>query len=125
MASFWLRLIGISGILGLTIAILQKYLGAPWVHPQVWNILLFFTLFVGITRIVMVRKGLFAGENTTSMLLGLTVIRVLGSLAFISYMLFTNINDVLWFVVNFFLIYLLYLIFDIHSLIANLRPHSR
>jgi len=35
-----------------------------------------------------------------------------------------GVGNILWFAVVFFIIYLLYLLFDIYTFITNLRPHS-
>src|SRR5690606_41332139 len=63
-------------------------------------------------------------ENSVMILLGLGVLRVTASLAFIFLILWTGVGNILWFVVDFFMIYLLYLLFDIYTFITNLRPHS-
>ena len=64
-------------------------------------------------------------ENSVAITLGATILRFLASLIFIAIVLFTKLDAKILFFADFFVIYLLYLLFDIYSLITNLRPHSK
>lgn len=63
--------------------------------------------------------------NSVAIILGSAVFRLLVSLAFVLVALWGGDKNILWFVINFFTIYLLYLLFDIYSLITNLRLHLK
>jgi hypothetical protein len=94
-------------------------------HAKVWNILLFFfflTLITGFLSQLILKNG---KENFAHVVLGGTIFRFFISLAYILIFLFIGLDNIILFVSNFFAIYLLYLLFDIYSLIANLRPHSK
>lgn len=58
-------------------------------------------------------------------MLGAIGIRLLGSIGFVAVMLFLGQENLILFVINFFVVYLFYLLFDIYMLIANLRPNSK
>jgi hypothetical protein len=64
-------------------------------------------------------------ENSVNILLGAIGIRLLGSIGFVAVMLLLGQENLILFVINFFVIYLFYLLFDIYMLIANLRPNSK
>jgi hypothetical protein len=107
-------------ILVLDLAGLEQLL-----HARVWNILLFFfflTLITGFLSQLILKNG---KENFAHVVLGGTIFRFFISLAYILIFLFIGLDNIILFVSNFFAIYLLYLLFDIYSLIANLRPHSK
>ena len=57
-------------------------------------------------------------------LLGM-LIRILSFLGFIGLFTFLKTENIILFIVNSFLIFLSYLIFDIYSFISNLRPNSK
>jgi len=94
-------------------------------HVRVWNILLFFfflTLVTGFLSQLILKNG---KENFAHVVLGGTIFRFFISLAYILVFLFMGLDNIILFVSNFFAIYLLYLLFDIYGLMANLRPHSK
>ena len=63
-------------------------------------------------------------QSRPNIFLGLTVLRMLLSMAFIGITLYMGIEDrVLW-VVNFFAVYLFYLVFEITTILSNLRAIS-
>lgn len=107
----------------LTIAV--QAIKQEWVHPRVWQIIVFYfgLMLVSGQLIQFLLKQ--SKENSAAIVLGATIFRFLASLIFIAVCLFTKIDNKILFFADFFVIYLLYLLFDIYSLIANLRPHSK
>ncbi|WP_209332286.1 hypothetical protein [Lunatimonas salinarum] len=114
-----------TGLLCLMIAALQWLLPGPWMHPQVWTITVFFAILTGLTGIFSIHLLKNDKLNSVSIILGSTVFRLIVSLLFVFVLLWGEDENLLWFVVNFFIIYLLYLLFDIYSLITNLRLHLK
>ncbi|GGF46651.1 hypothetical protein [Echinicola rosea] len=120
----------IGSLLMLTIfvvllTVVVQYLKPDWVHSSVWQIIIFYfgLMLVSGQLIQFLLKQ--SRENSVAILMGATIIRFLASLIFIAICLFTEIDNKILFFADFFIIYLLYLLFDIYSLIANLRPHSK
>jgi hypothetical protein len=102
-----------------------EYVNPEWIHGSFWFILAFFVLLTWLT-------GMFSGylitiskENSVNILLAALVIRFLSSIGFVAVMLMLKTDNLIVFVSNFFLIYFLYLLFDIYGVITNLRPNSR
>lgn len=106
-------------------ALLFRYFLKPvWIHDKIGTLVWFYFILNLVTGLftqylVKINEG-----HSVSILLGTSVIRLLASLCFVFVILWTGTENLLWFVVNFFIIYLLYLLFDIYLFITNLRPHS-
>ena len=122
--SFTLQLIVLTlALAGITL-LLQDIADPQWIHEKtIWVVLFYFVLtwFTGLLALYLLK---ISKENSVMILLGIGVLRITGSLAFVFLILWMGIENILWFVVNFFVIYLLYLLFDIYTFITNLRPRS-
>jgi hypothetical protein len=120
-----LKLILLSLLLGGLIYIIQQYLMPTWIHESVWTILAFFIILTWITGMFTHYLLQLSKENSVSILLGGIGLRLLSSIGFVAVMLMLGVENIILFIVNFFIVYFLYLLFDIYMLIANLRPNSR
>lgn len=118
------RLILFTLILAGIIFFLQKDLQTVWIHELIGPVVWFYfgwTLLSGLLTLYFLR---LSKDNSVPILLGAGLFRLLGSLGFVFVVLRMGTENILWFVVDFFIIYLLYLLFDIYTFITNLRPHS-
>lgn len=105
--------------------ILNSVWPGPWIHAKIWWIILFYSILTGVTGMISIHLLKKDKLNFASTILGSAVFRLIFSLAFVFIVLWAGDENILWFVVNFFAIYLLYLLFDIYSLITNLRLHLK
>jgi hypothetical protein len=112
-------------LLAFVVWLIAQFLPGPWLHTLVYPILIFFAVLTGVT-------GLLAGKllkletfTSVSVILGTTIVRLICCILFVFFILWQGHENLLWFVVDFFVIYLLYLLFDMYGLIANLRLHSK
>lgn len=96
-----------------------------WVHESIWKIISFFLILTWLTGVFSHYLLSISKENSVNILLGAIGIRLLGSIAFVALMLFLGQENLILFVINFFVVYLFYLLFDIYMLITNLRPNSK
>ncbi len=103
----------------------QALFPGPWFHRHFWAMLLFFAVLTGSTGVLASLLMKLETFNSVSVILGITVLRLLFSIGFVFIILWAGDENLLWFVVDFFIIYLLYLLFDMYSLITNLRLHSK
>ena len=116
-------------VLSLVIAgvfqLLQAFFNPYWIHEKMNLIIWFYfglTLVSGLLTLYLLK---ISEENSVPILLGAGLIRLLASLMFFFLILWSGTENLLWFVVDFFVVYLLYLLFDIYTFITNLRPHSK
>ncbi|MFT6215900.1 MAG: xanthine/uracil permease [Roseivirga sp.] len=116
----------ISALLASVIYILQQLEGtAKLIHSGVWGIMIF-SVFLALIIVAMNSWGLknLDPQSRTNLFLGTTVLRLILSMGFIGAALFLGIeNQILW-VANFFAIYLFYLVFEIYTILSNLRQIS-
>ncbi len=111
-------------VIGLAL-LMQQIIQPSWVHDKVWQIIGFYfglVLLSGLLTQYLIKSS---KDNSVNAVLGATVFRFLASLLFITVFIWRGVDEIVLFVVNFFVIYLLYLLFDIYGLIANLRAHSK
>jgi hypothetical protein len=120
-----LRVVVFSLIIAAIVLLLQGVFNPYWIHEKVNMIIWFYfglTLVSGLFTLYLLKIN---KENSVPILLGAGLIRLLASLMFFFLILWSGTGNLLWFVVDFFVIYLLYLLFDIYTFITNLRPHSK
>ena len=95
------------------------------IHPQFWGILIF-SFLLGMLVVFIGDWGMrnMDAQSRPNLFLGLTVMRLLLSMIFIGIVVFTGLEQrVLW-VGNFFMVYLFYLVFEIVTILSNLRAIS-
>lgn len=115
-----------SAILALLIWSLSFIPGASkFIHPQFWGILIFSAL-LGILVAGIAAWGMqtFDAQSRPNIFLGLTVLRMLISMIFIGIVIFTGVEQRILWVADFFGVYLFYLVFEILTILSNLRAIS-
>lgn len=120
-----IKLFLFSLLIGGIFYLLQEYIKPEWVHESLWTILSFFVLLTWLTGMFTHYLLEISKENSVNILLGAIGIRFLASTGFVAIMLFLRVENLILFVINFFIIYFFYLLFDIYTLLANLRPNSK
>ena len=95
-----------------------------WVHPQVWFMVGF--LFVVTAAGNWYLQGRLAKDRDNIMVpyLLFTFVRLVASLVFILALVRRNSDGLVVLLGNFFLLYFLYVGFEIHRLLTNLRRNS-
>ena len=96
-----------------------------FIHDQVWGILIFSAL-LGFLVAAIASWGMrsFDAQSRPNVFLGLTVLRMLLSMFFIGIVIFAGVDKKVLWVANFFGIYLFYLVFEILTILSNLRAIS-
>ncbi|UCS94094.1 hypothetical protein KZP23_03405 [Echinicola marina] len=109
----------------VVLTLMLQYFLPSLIHPRVWQIIIFYFVLMLLSGQLIQFLLKQSEENSVAITLGATILRFLASLIFIAIVLFTKLDAKILFFADFFVIYLLYLLFDIYSLITNLRPHSK
>ena len=121
-----LRVLVLTGLIALSIYLIQVIESTnKFIHPGIWTILIFSAIvavIIGIINHVGMKKVDQLG--LTNLFLATTVIRLILSMAFLGIMIFGDIERKVVWVANFFVIYLFYLVFEIYSIMSNLRAIS-
>jgi hypothetical protein len=120
-----IKLLTLSLFIAGLVYLISEVFQLPWIHGSIWKIISFFLILTWMTSIFSYYLLKLSKENSVNILLGAIGIRLLSSIGFIAIMLMIGQENLILFVINFFIIYLFYLLFDIYTLIANLRPNSK
>ncbi len=120
-----LKIVGLTLIIwGIFFTLSQIDVTAGIVHEMINYIIVYSALVALIVALfnllIMIREG-----NQITMILGSTVLRMFLSIVIMTLLLLSGAGDRLILVVDFFLVYLFYLVFEIYSIIANLRRISK
>lgn len=103
---------------------LRTLSGLLFVHPNIYYIIVFF-FFLSLLLTVLTNFALqqepqkFVISYLTSM-----IIRLLLSFTVVIIVLFQDLTDKLNFIINFAVVYLSFLVFEIYTLLTTLRPNS-
>jgi hypothetical protein len=111
-------------VLAFVVWLTAQLLPGPWLHTLIYPILIFFAMLTAATGFLAGKLLKLETFTSVSVILGTTIFRLICSVLFVFYILWQGHENLLWFVVDFFVIYLLYLLFDMYGLMANLRLHS-
>lgn len=113
-----------SGFL-VGLILLVQLISPEWVHVKIWKIyffMLILSLILGILSSFLLKT--FSENFFNIAILGM-VIRFIGSLVFIIALIWPILPNIMLFIANFFVIFLLFLIFDIYAFLSKLRPISK
>jgi hypothetical protein len=112
----------LSGFLGLTFSMIEPL--KTLVHKDYWEMLVFFVFFgVAISFLHQILLRNFTKENLAQYLLGITVLRILVCGIYAAIIIYLGIENKLIWVANFFILYILFLVFELISVVANLRAN--
>jgi hypothetical protein len=95
------------------------------IHESIWSIFGFVAGLAYLLAVVTRWLYLKSPENLLSLKLLGMIIRILSSLGFIGILVVLDLENIILFIANFFIIFLSYMIFDIYIFISNLRPISK
>lgn len=109
---------------GVTIFLLD-FLNVPYVHVYVWYIYSFFAVLHLATHAFTLWGINNYKENFAMFYFGAMIFRFFCSISLAFVIIYRGVDEGMMFVVNFFILYFIFIIFEIYSIIANLRPHSK
>jgi len=111
---------------GLVVLILILQFVLPVIiHPKIWEIVIFMVVLsflISLLNTFLLKS--FADSFFQIMVLAM-ILRFIASLAFIGIEVWPQMENILLFIADFFVVFLFYLVFDIYTFLANLRPISK
>ena len=120
-----IKLLLLTAFLAIIVFLADQLLDWTFIHPAIWVMLVFFLIVSLISHYITqigVRKK---DANVINYYFSTMLIRLLLSIAFIGFYVYTKEEDIFLFVANFFILYLLYVGFEIYWLLTNLRRNSK
>ena len=113
-----------SGFVAALIALLVFFIGAPWLHEKIWPIYYF---HVAAGSLFFIISYLAYKKGDQAYALGSMValmVRLLSAGVFAAVFILKNLDNELWFVLDFMGLYLFFTIFEITVIISNLRAQK-
>lgn len=120
MIRLFLFSLGMAGL----VAAAARWGGIAIVHPQKWFILLFLIVLSAFSHQAVRRVTARRPNNWVGPYLGIITGRLLISIGFIAFFIFSGTANLYLFVANFFIFYLCFTGFEIYALLVNLRRNS-
>lgn len=118
-----LKLLLFTSGFGLLLFFLRELTGTPLVHES-WPGLLLFMFLLSLASSAFVMYGVRKHrKNFNVFFFPAMFFRFFASIIYILVMALTGTPEILYFVLDFFVLYLFYQVFEITSLMTNLRSH--
>ena len=118
-----IRLTAVTLGIAILLYVIRLYTGTNVIHPQ-FGLILVFLYLLSLANSAFVNYGIRRNRNNFSLFFFPAMIfRFFASIIFILVLVLTKTESVLMFVLDFFALYLLYQVFEITSLMTNLRSH--
>lgn len=109
-------------ILILIVFFLADYFGlVGYLHPMKYIMLVFFGAVAYLFHVLLKQGMRDKGDKFIQFYLSTVLIRFVASGVFVAVVLYNKVEDVKLFVVNFFVLYLFFTLFEIFGLYRNLR----
>ena len=110
----------------LTLGLRQVPGAEKILHSGLLSIVLF-SAFLGLLIAFIAGWGMknLDAQTRPNLFIAITGIRMIVSLIFVLIVVYNGLENQLLWVVNFFLVYLFYLVFEIYTIISNLRAISK
>lgn len=116
-----LRTIYFTIFIGIALFLAQQLSHSSWTHPYIWYILTFFFGLSFLFHRLMENGMKDDRKKFVNFYLTTIVVRLIASIIFIGVCLYSGLTDSLLFTINFFVLYFLYMGFEIYGLYRNLR----
>lgn len=114
----------LSAVLAGLVLLFQQVL-PQIVHSQIWEIYFFLLIMFFLIHVLTGFLLKASSENFFQISLLAMILRLISSFVFVGIEVWAGMENILLFISDFFVLFLFYLIFDIYTFIANLRPISK
>ncbi len=117
---FLLFSVAVAGLIGLFCVLLPII-----IHEKIWNIYFFMLILSFLISLLNAFLLKSFAENFFNIIVLAMILRFIGSIAFIGLSVWPEMENILLFIADFFVVFLFYLVFDIYAFLSNLRPISK
>lgn len=118
-----LKILGFTAIVAAGLYVAEKVVPA-YVHPEKWTLLVFFFALSLISHRITERGIQKNKDNLVMYYFSTMLLRLVVSIGVLVYFMYTKTPDIFLLVINFFILYLLFVAFEINWLLSNLRRNS-
>lgn len=107
------------------IVLLLKIVTPELTHERIWEILSFIALLSFLIHLLNSFLLRNFQENFFQITVFAMILRFIASLVFIAWQVWPAMENIILFIANFFVLFLFYLVFDMYTIISNLRRNSK
>ncbi|HCN82431.1 MAG TPA: hypothetical protein DIT07_02260 [Sphingobacteriaceae bacterium] len=118
---FYLQLVIFSAMISILIIILKQFFPGKYIHQAVWGILTFYVMLTLILHYITINAAKGSNSAFMTAVFGSIGFKLLLSVAFIIFYLLNDTSNSVWFAIDFIVLYLFFTVFEIYSLLRNLR----
>ena len=118
---YFLQLLLFSALIAIVIVILKQFFQGNYIHQAIWMILIFYTILTAIIHYMTSNAVSRSDSSFITAVLGSIGLKLLLSIAFMIFYLLNNRVNSVWFAVDLIVLYLFFTVFEIYSLLRNLR----
>jgi hypothetical protein len=95
------------------------------IHSKIWEIVAFMAIISFLISLLNAFLLKNFTENFFQIMVLAMILRFIATLVFIGLEVWPGMENIILFIADFFIVFLFYLVFDIYTFLANLRPISK
>jgi hypothetical protein len=95
------------------------------IHSKIWEIVAFMAIISFLISLLNAFLLKNFAENFFQIMVLAMILRFIATLVFIGLEVWPGMENIILFIADFFIVFLFYLVFDIYTFLANLRPISK
>lgn len=118
---YFLQLLLFSSLVAIIIGILKQFFPGNYIHQAIWMILIFYATVTAVIHYLTSNAVNRSDSSFITAILGSMGLKLLLSIAFMVFYLLNNRVNSTWFAVDLIVLYLFFTVFEISSLLRNLR----
>jgi hypothetical protein len=116
---------GLATLALVVLVFILQWLTPSLIHTKIWEIVGFLAILSFLISLLNSFLLKILPENFFQIMVLAMILRFIASLVFIGVEVWPQMENIILFIADFFIVFLFYLVFDIYTFLANLRPISK
>ena len=116
---------GLATLALVVLVFILQWLAPSLIHTKIWEIVGFLALLSFLISLLNSFLLKILPDNFFQIMVLAMILRFIASLVFIGVEVWPQMENIILFIADFFIVFLFYLVFDIYTFLANLRPISK
>ena len=125
MIRYFIKLLLLTGILSIIIIIFQQFQTIQLIDEKIWKMMILLFVITVISHTIAYIGMQRTNEESLLFSFASIGLHFLLNLISVTILIFQGVKNINTFFFNFLILYFCYTLFDIYSLITNLRPNSK
>ena len=116
---------GLATLALVVLVFILQWLAPSLIHTKIWQIVGFLAILSFLISLLNSFLLKILPDNFFQIMVLAMILRFIASLVFIGVEVWPQMENIILFIADFFIVFLFYLVFDIYTFLANLRPISK